>query len=338
MNVAFRVDANQSIGIGHLIRCLGLCEELKRRGNSCFFVSKIYNEDLILKIKNENNFYKLSPSIDLKQDVKELISFSNKKKIDWIITDNYELNEKYITEIKKNDFKVLSIDDYSQIHYESDIVLNQNIGSDKLRYSSGENTYFLLGPKYVILRDKLLIRHKKIQKNEVNKILIMLGGTDKDNLILKIIKSIKFLTKQISFIVVIGPLNHHYNEISKYVKENQLNIDVEKFPDQMEEIYLNSDISISAGGTSCYELAYFGIPNIIITIAKNQINIAKNLDKYNVSLYLGHKNQIDMNKIKNNCYELINNNNLRKKMILNGKNLVDGKGKERIIDFMESFN
>jgi len=334
LNIAFRVDASADIGIGHLMRCLALSEELARRGHACFFVSKTDNRELISKIEKNNDFFQINPSLDLNQDAETLIKFSNEKNIDWIITDHYNIDEKYLQNLKEKDFKVLSIDDNAQIHYFSDVVLNQNIGSEKLKFSSEKDTEFLLGPKYSILRDQLLIRDNKTRQSEVKKILIMLGGTDKDNLILKILKSLKSFDNT-EFIVVIGPLNPHQDEIKKYIKGEGLNARVIKFPENMADLYLESDIAISAGGTSSYEFSYFGIPNIIISIADNQLAISNEFDKQNISIYLGKKEQFSSENLKNKVKELIEDSSLRKKLSGNGKKLVDGKGKQRIVEFME---
>jgi len=151
----------------------------------------------------------------------------------------------------------------------------------------------------------------------------MIGGTDKDNLILKIMKFLKSFNN-LEFLIVIGPLNPHFDEIKKYIKENGLNARVIKSPDNMTDLYLESDIAISAGGSSCYEFAYFGIPNIIVVIADNQ------------SIYVGKKEELNSENLKNKFKELIDNSSLRKKLSENGKKLVDGKGKQRIVDFKKS--
>ncbi|GAG12197.1 unnamed protein product, partial [marine sediment metagenome] len=166
MNIAFRVDASTDIGVGHLIRCLALSEELTKKPHSCFFVSKIENDDLIGKIEKNNVHFQINPNATLREDVETLVKFSNENNIDWIITDHYGTNAEYIKKIKENNFNVLAIDDNAQIHYFSDIVLNQNIGSEKLKYSAEKHTKFLIGPKYAIIRDQLLVKDSKAEKNE----------------------------------------------------------------------------------------------------------------------------------------------------------------------------
>lgn len=334
MNVAFRVDASSDIGIGHLMRCLALSEELTRKGHDCYFLSKIENDELINKIEKNNIHYQINSNATLLEDNKTLVKFAKEKDIDWIVTDHYGINTEYIKEIKQNNFKVLSVDDNAQIHYYSDIVLNQNIGSEKLNFSAEKYTKFILGAKYAIIRDELLIKKNKKEGNEVKKILIMLGGTDKDNLILKILKTLKSC-RNLEFLVVIGPLNPHYDKIKNFIESENLKARIIKSPENMADLYLESDIAISAGGTSCYELSYFGIPNLIISVADNQLTISNEFDKQNISIYLGEKEKLSSEDLKNKFKELIDDSVLRKKLSENGKKLVDGKGKQRIVELME---
>jgi UDP-2,4-diacetamido-2,4,6-trideoxy-beta-L-altropyranose hydrolase len=339
LNIAFRVDSSPTIGTGHLMRCLALSEELIKRGNNCYFLTKTENDELLNKIKKNNiDFQKIQPNLNLLEDRNLVIDFSKKNDVNWIITDWYWLNSDYIKELKKKKFNILSVDDTANIHYYSDIVVNQNIGSEKLKYSTEKFTKFLLGTRYIMVRNQLLKRDKKIEKKKVEKILITLGGADTDNLTLNIIKMLEDIDKKIEFLVLIGPLNPHKDNINYYIKQKDLNVKIIKSPDDISNLYLESDIAISAGGTSCYELAYYGIPNIIIAIADNQLNIARELDKQEISLYLGKKNEIKKEKLRKKIMELIENDSLRKTLMQNGKDLVDGKGKERIVSYMEGFN
>lgn len=335
MNITFRLDASEEIGIGHLMRCLALSEELINRGHRCYFLSKIDNEDLVEKIeKRKTIFKKLNSTTSLKEDLKKLIEFSKEQEIDWVVTDHYGIDSEYIKKIKKNGFKILSVDDAAQIDYCSDIILNQNIGSEKLRYSKKINSELLLGPKYVLLREELLRKNKMTESKNVKKILLTFGGTDNDNFTLKILKLLDSAIENKEFLVIAGPLNKFYEDIKKY-SEDRNNITIIKSPENLADVYSKTDIAISAGGSSCYELAYFGIPNIIISIADNQLRIAEELEKQKVSIYSGKKDELNKEELIEKVKELIKNQTLRKKMSSNGKKLVDGKGKQRVVNFME---
>ena len=338
MEIVFRVDATKEIGIGHLMRCLALSEELTNRRNNCYFLSIVDNE-LVKKIDKFNvKLLKQEKFANLKEDLDSLVRFCKQNRIDWIITDHYGLDQGYIKELKKNDFKVLSIDDLAKLYYYSDIVVNQNIGAKKLIFKSIKNTNFLLGPEYVILRDELLKRKEKNKNSEAKNILLTLGGTDNDNFTFEMLKTLKAVNDEINIIAVFGPLNPFYKKNLSNKKNLGKNVQLIHAPDNMADLYSKVDIAVSAGGSSCYELAYFGIPNIIITIAGNQINMSNELDKQKVSIYIGHKTDVKSKLIKSKIEELINDDSLRKKMSDNGKMMIDGKGKKRIVDFMESFS
>ena len=165
MNVVFRVDATKNIGLGHLMRCYALAEELIKNKNTCYFISNIDSGKIIEKItKSKIILEKISTSPNSNNDLDYLIDFSRNNHIDWIVTDHYEIQSEYIKTLKDNNFYVLSIDDTAQTYYKSDIVVNQNIGSEKLTFPSYKNTRLLLGPKYVMIRDELLKREKKDTK------------------------------------------------------------------------------------------------------------------------------------------------------------------------------
>jgi spore coat polysaccharide biosynthesis predicted glycosyltransferase SpsG len=104
----------------------------------------------------------------------------------------------------------------------------------------------------------------------------------------------------------------------------------------MAPIYLQADLAISAGGSSCYELMYFGIPTLIIIVANNQVSIANELNRQHIGISLGRKNEIQHEYLKKKIKELLENRSLRKRLRQNGRRLVDGKGKKRIVDCMET--
>ena len=336
MKIAFRVDASPGIGIGHLMRCLALSEELTRRGHTCVVLSKIDRSDLLKKIKAFHvDVQKIDANASLKKDLETLLDFSSDHEIDWIVTDHYGIDTSYVKEIKKQGFHVLSVDDTAQIHYHSDIVVNQNIDAEHLTFSIEPYTILLRGSAYVMLRDELLVREKKKYHDSVKKILITLGGSDPDNYLLKVLQSLDTVAKKVDVQVIVGPFNQFLSQLKSYVKQSNANIVLITSPEKMVDFYLESDLAVSAGGSSCYELAYFGIPNVIITIADNQLGIAREFHRQQLGVYLGMKHQVKPEAIKNKIKELIENHSLRQRMSRNEKILVDGKGKQRIVDCME---
>ena len=322
------------------MRCFALAEELIKNKNICYFLSNIDNKNIYEKIvKSTIKIQRMSFTPKQDRDIKYLLDFSNSNDVDWVVTDHYDINSGYIQKIKDDGFKVLSIDDTSQTYYSSDLVVNQNVGYERLEFHTDNTTSLLLGPKYVMIRDELLRRDEKKFRKHVEKILITLGGSDNNNLTINILKILKeIINKNIEIIVVFSPLNKINDEFqSKISTLDNSNFRFLFSPKNIADLYIESDLAVSAGGSSCYELAYFGIPNMIITVADNQLNVAKELDKNNVSIYLGRKEELTSRIIEQNILRLINDSSRRKKMVENGMSLIDGKGKQRIIEAMNNF-
>jgi len=76
---------------------------------------------------------------------------------------------------------------------------------------------------------------------------------------------------------------------------------------------------------------------MIITIAENQERLSRELDKQHIGIYLGRKNKMDMTILNKKFKELLNHHSLQQTMGRNGRTLIDGNGKKRIVDAMERF-
>ena len=337
MKIAFRVDASPDIGIGHLMRCLALSEELLRRGHECFFLLKVVHPEVLERIKKFGcTSYLLPRTASLQQDLDSVIEYVFHQSIDWVVTDHYMIDASYVKEVKHQGFHVLSIDDNARIHYYSDIVVNQNIGAEKLAFSAEPYTALLLGPSYVMLRDELLRRGEKKHSLSARNLLITLGGTDPDNFLLSVLQSLEDVAKDIDISAVIGPFNPHGAALQAFQKTTTMRLRLVQSPPNMAELYLQADLAISAAGSSCYELAYFGIPNLMISVAANQLSIAHEMDKQRIGIYLGEKHDLQQESLKDKVNEFLRNQSLRDHLSENGQKLVDGKGKERIVNRMET--
>lgn len=332
--VIFRVDGGGNIGQGHIMRCLSLAEGLRERGVQCVFVTKDIDPNTGRRITHNGHLIERLPSeIDLEGDLNMTINLIREHQPDLVITDSYEINQHYLEQLKRLDATLMSIDDLAKIHFCSDIVLNQNVGFKDSDYSTEKYTKLLVGPEYVLLRKE--VRDKYFLKKEIKEvaesILVTLGGTDPENQTLKVVMAFKGLKNNIEITVVVGP-GYQYEEIlrEKIGADNRFTL--ARNPQNIFNLMEKTDLAISAGGSTCYELAYLGVPNIILTLADNQKKIAEGLDNYGTSINLGWFEDVTEEDIKEAVEDLIENRERREAMSKRGKELVDGKGVERVME------
>jgi len=93
-----------------------------------------------------------------------------------------------------------------------------------------------------------------------------------------------------------------------------------------------ADIGISAGGVTLAEMAYLGLPTIVIQTAENQAACKYYDTKYGTSVYLGDAETVTKDQILDSVMLLYGDSWRRQKMRENGWNLIDGNGGRRVYE------
>jgi len=106
----------------------------------------------------------------------------------------------------------------------------------------------------------------------------------------------------------------------------------------MTELMAWADMAVSGGGTSCWEMAYMGLPNLVIVLAENQVSVARALDRNGCSIELGKHDGLTSERIAGEIEKLIHREEVRKAMSSAGRHLIDGRGVDRVIDVMEEIS
>jgi len=65
----------------------------------------------------------------------------------------------------------------------------------------------------------------------------------------------------------------------------------------MPELMAWADLALAAGGSTNWELAFMGLPRVIITVAENQSAIAQLLGKMGVTISLGWHQKLTVNQL-----------------------------------------
>jgi UDP-2,4-diacetamido-2,4,6-trideoxy-beta-L-altropyranose hydrolase len=321
------------------MRCLALAEAWQDTGGETFFISACEAPAIEDRLKKEG-----MPVLHIRHeagsfgDADETVRIALEHGADWIVVDGYHFGAEYQKTIKDAGLSLLFIDDYGHAdHYYADIVLNQNIYADLSLYKKYEPyTRFLLGMKYVLLRREFLKYsdwHRDIPK-VARKILVTLGGSDPDNVTLKVIEAVKTVGLDgLEVKVVVGGANPHFDLIHEMVKDLS-NFTLIKNADNMPELMAWADVGLSAGGSTCWELAFMGLPSILYPIAENQKIITQELYKICAAVELPSGILTSVNDFTFFTESFLKKKKLRSGMSLTQKKLVEGTGAKHIVSIM----
>ena len=119
MNIIFRTDASVKIGTGHVMRCLNLAEELRKRGINVEFICKEHSGNLIKFIRQNKKFTvhslsfiqgfdealeSQSPNVTMLESAIQSDAESTKEilkekfiSVDWLIVDHYAIDHVWET-------------------------------------------------------------------------------------------------------------------------------------------------------------------------------------------------------------------------------------------------
>jgi UDP-2,4-diacetamido-2,4,6-trideoxy-beta-L-altropyranose hydrolase len=255
-----------------------------------------------------------------------------------VVVDGYHFGADYVETLQRAGLRVLFIDDNGHAdRYPADLVLNQNLhASGKLYAARSAHTGLLLGPRYALLRPEFLQTRRASETPQVaRKILITLGGSDPANVTAKAIRALAQLdSPDLEAVIVVGPANRHRAIIRKAAAKLPFRAQVKHDPDNMPELMAWADVAISAAGSTCWELAYIGLPAIAIVCADNQQSVAESLHQAGALESLGDHSMLSASDIAAAIKCLLRSWRIRRSMAEHGHALVDGRGAARVVERM----
>ncbi len=279
MNILIRADSSPTIGTGHIMRDLVLAQMYAKKGDHIIFATIELEGNINHKILEANYQLEILKS----NDIDELQTKIKKLKIDLLIIDHYNIDNKFEKKLKTQNskLKILSFDDTYEKHY-CDILLNHNISGDQKRYKGlvPKNCKILCGAKYTLLRDEFLKEinnSKRIKKQKTKNIFIAMGGADTSKLNIPILKILKEFPN-IKVNIVTTNANKNLEKLKNYCKHKKW-IKLHINSNKIAKLMANSSLAIVTPSVTLNEVYFMKIPFIAIKTASNQEDIYKFLKK-----------------------------------------------------------
>jgi UDP-2,4-diacetamido-2,4,6-trideoxy-beta-L-altropyranose hydrolase len=335
-HLIIRSDAGTKMGSGHLMRCLALGQAWKDRGGEVQFVTACTNKELLQCLHRENfivhRLGHLSPAVEDWRFTQHLLT---RQPDAWLVLDGYHFGSDYQKQVKRAGYRLMVIDDMNGLpHYYADIVLNQNIYANNLRYSCEPHTTLLLGSKYALLRREFLKWRgwKRTISTVARKVLVTLGGGDPDNVTLKVICALQQVEIEgLQATVLVGSSSLHNQELKSAAESSRVPICLASTNLTMPELMAWADVAVAAGGATSWELALLGTPRLALILADNQAFVAERLGASGAAKNLGWHDSVSSDQIAQTLTQLLQAPDMRAEMCRRAQSLVDGDGAERVL-------
>lgn len=334
--IYIRADMNAQIAMGHIMRCLSIADALHGLGEPVRFILADEQAVSLLKQRGYDAIVLHTKWNHMEEELPVLSQVIQNEHIEKMLIDSYQVTQRYLTELSKL-VTIFYIDDLKLFEYPVDAVICYANYWKKFQYKiNGTRTTYLLGMKYVPLKQAFWNCEAKIISEKANNLLILTGGSDPFNVTEQILDSID--TYQFQTIdVICGIYNTNYNKfVKKY--ENNKNIKFHQAVNNIEQYMKNADIAISAGGTTLYELCAIGTPAISFSFADNQLDNVRQFQEDGLIDYLGDARMDDIAGTINQYLTRYRNDfELRKEKSERMQKMIDGKGAIHLAEALLKF-
>lgn len=332
-----RVDASTQIGAGHLMRSLALAQEWTRAGGTVVFAMHAPPPFAVERLIAEGfDLQEVSAPPGSPEDADRTRAIARRVQAHALVVDGYAFDSAYQAHVHDPAWTLLCLDDYGHAgHYHADLVLNQNLGASRGRYAQREPyTRLLLGARYAMLRQEFWPYRglRRTPPERAKRVLVTLGAGDPDGATLKALNALTSLEwEDLDATVVIGGANPHAREIGRAAARVRGQVAVVTDVRNMAPLMAGADLAIAAGGSTCWELAFMGVPAVVFVTADNQTDVARQLHLRGLARVLGRHEEISPADIAAATGALIHNPEERRMMIARGQALIDGAGGDRVV-------
>lgn len=249
MKVVFFAEGGKEAGLGHLRRSSVLAEEFRKHGNEVIFMIRDENAREWVQKKYSN--------LQIK-DLEEI-------EADLAVVDSYVLSNEEIEKFFKTKSKV-GFADFDEIKEIFDITIAPTF--------TGEHEKVLKGVEYQIIEPKFAEYRRGKNPEELKKVLITLSGSTTEERLAEILE-IFGEEKEITLIL---PEDFQYENAAIKILRN---------PESMGELFKESDLVITSGGQTIFELAITGTPTIVIAHSENQRNNIELIQRLEILEFAG---------------------------------------------------
>lgn len=315
-----RTASGPEIGFGHLRRSIILARSLSDCGVPLFLVDSQdwWSQEQIAS----EGFSFVSRELD-----EIWFLFPNPKAI--LIDTRLEAGlDHLVAEARNRKIPVVSIHDLGLNPIPSDVLIDGSLsplfGDFSYRHATlcGGTPYQVLDPVYSSLHQRRKQLNKKIKSVAVN-----LGGGNSGKYFEKVLEGLKLWEHKLDVIGVPG-FTSWGQEILSQRDWSPIHFHWDSLP--FDRILIQVDLAITAGGLSAYEALCTGTP--LLALSRDhlqQITVTK-LSQTGACMDLGLGDDLDPNKLPEVLSLLESSWEKRKSLSRRGKQIVDGRGAERV--------
>lgn len=332
-----RADADSQIGLGHVLRCMAVADELARTGTRITFVCARLTSWAATQLNRRGFAVQMLDVLegDQMRDAVTSCTAIADSGADALLLDNYGLTGPWTEYVKaETGLFLAAFDDLAQDARAADLLIDTSPGREASEYTGliPEGALCLAGPRYAALRPEFAVAPGVADWPGPLRIAISMGGVDPTGASLTCLDALD-RRSDISLSVILSSdakmLAQTKARVAQMTTPTRLLLD----RTDMAIVLSGTDLVIGAGGTSALERCALGRPSMLAILADNQTQNAQQLAKAGAAALLP---ELTKDAISSALEPLLQDPAQRAQMGAKAKALCDGRGATRIAGAMLS--
>jgi UDP-2,4-diacetamido-2,4,6-trideoxy-beta-L-altropyranose hydrolase len=315
----FRLDAGPEVGIGHWTRCLALSEALKTQNSQrqSFWLVNRESKPLWDRLRAQSIQFRTGD-----WNAQNTFDVAQELGADTLILDTMNTQTAWVKQVGMH-LQIISVGGSGEGRNHVTIRIDGMIPrSEYSDHYKGEKLF--LGPEFIILRPPFLDCHSKQTSGTIAEVLVCLGG-DAHAYGVQVARALAAQHPDWKIKVMVGSLAEDaYGDLPESVQVLQ---NIEK----PWRIMQASDLAVSAGGMTTFELLHLGVPTLLLPLNPLQLVAASAFDEAGAAVNLGLWNGTSL-QVEQKLALVLSTMDLRRRQALSdkGRFSVDGLGLVRV--------
>jgi spore coat polysaccharide biosynthesis predicted glycosyltransferase SpsG len=319
------------------MRCLALAQAWSGEGGTAVFLTSEEAPHLLTRIRQEGFGVRHPRNADGgPQDARETVDAARALGAAWVVVDGYHFDYSFQVRLRTAGCRVLVLDDHRYAErFSADVLLNQNVfATPELYRGAHAGTRVITGARYAMIRREFLAggEWERAIPPRARRLLVTLGGGGAEDATRLAICGVGGVADaEIETVVLAAGDAAALEAFQRDADATGASIQIRGLSDGMPRWLRWADLAVTAAGSTCWEMAFLGLPSLTLVLAENQRQNAERLDEMGICENLGWENALDAERMASALRRLIDDANARREMSRLGRELFDGQGAARVV-------
>ena len=303
------------------MRSLALAQYLRDQGRHVHLVTTRPGAPGVDEWRKEGRVIAVPDPIGGDEDARGVLAIAGFLDVEWVVVDGDAFGSQFPRSLRAAGLKLMLLDDGGG-RLVADAVVNPNLGAEqRCRYETLPGCTRLLGVRYALLRRSLRLQAPAAEAARPPRLLITFGGDDRAERGRQAVQRLAALPPEVAVTLVWSGPSEGLASVQASAPSHVRVLAATDLAPLMAE----ADLALSAGGTTALELAFLGVPAVLLPIADNQRPGAAALAEADCALVAR-----DLASAVVTALELARDPRRLQSMSARGRALVDGDGVTRV--------